>query len=95
MPYSILKGLKKQTLSGFECGMKQSRAGRKLWVAGAWLYSIGVPEKSIIEHEKALKSDKFLVIAHGTADEMAKANRILEMTCAAQVAVHRDRANHA
>ena len=55
---------------------------------GAGLYSIGIPKNSIVQYEAALKSDKFLVIAHGTADEVAKAKSILETTGAAQVAAH-------
>jgi hypothetical protein len=55
---------------------------------GAGLYSIGIPENSIVQYEAALKSDKFLVIAHGTADEVAKAKGIIETTGAAQTAVH-------
>ena len=39
---------------------------------GAGLHSIGVPKNSIMEYETALACDKFLVIAHGTADEMAR-----------------------
>ncbi len=55
---------------------------------GAGLYSIGIPKDSIMQYETALKSDKFLVIAHGTADEAARAKSILETTGAAQVAAH-------
>ena len=55
---------------------------------GAGLYSIGIPKDSIMQYETALKSAKFLVIAHGTADEMAKAKSILETTGAAQVSAH-------
>src|SRR5665811_105293 len=55
---------------------------------GAGLYSIGIPKDSIMQYETALKSDKFLVIAHGTAAEVAKAKSILETTGAAQVAAH-------
>src|ERR1043166_3310916 len=55
---------------------------------GAGLYSIGIPKDSIMKYETALKSDKFLVIAHGTGDEVAKAKSILETTGAAQVAAH-------
>jgi hypothetical protein len=40
------------------------------------------------EYETALKAAKFLVIAHGTADEVAKTKSILATTCAAQVAAH-------
>ena len=50
---------------------------------GAGLHNLGIPENSIMEYEAALKSDKFLVVAHGTADEMAKAKGILETTRAA------------
>jgi hypothetical protein len=52
---------------------------------GAGLYSIGIPKDSIMLYEAALKSDKFLVIAHGTADEVAKAKSILETTSSAKV----------
>ena len=56
---------------------------------GAGLYSIGIPKDSIVQYEAALKSDKFLVIAHGTANEVAKAKSIIETTGAAQTAFHR------
>jgi hypothetical protein len=55
---------------------------------GAGLYSIGIPKDSIMKYETALKSDKFLIIAHGTAAEVATAKSILETTGAAQVAAH-------
>ncbi len=55
---------------------------------GAGLHSIGMSKNSIIEYETALKSDKFLFIAHGTADELAKAKSIFETTRAAQVTAH-------
>jgi uncharacterized membrane protein len=55
---------------------------------GAGLYSIGIPTDSIVEYETALKADKFLVMAHGTADEVATAQRILETTGAASIAAH-------
>ncbi|MCX5825062.1 MAG: permease [Deltaproteobacteria bacterium] len=55
---------------------------------GAGLYSIGMPKDSVVKYETALKSDKFLVIAHGTADEVAKAKSILETTGASEIAAH-------
>ena len=54
----------------------------------AALFSIGIPKDSSVKYETALKSDKFLVIAHGTADEAAKAKSILETAGAAQIDVH-------
>ena len=55
---------------------------------GAGLYSAGIPKDSVVKYETAIKSDKFLVIAHGTLDEVAKAKSILETTGAAQIAAH-------
>jgi hypothetical protein len=50
----------------------------RLSALGAGLHSIGIPKYRIIEYEKALKSDKFIVIAHGTPNDIAKAKSILE-----------------
>jgi hypothetical protein len=57
---------------------------------GAGLYSIGIPEDSILRYEVALKADKFLLIAHGTADEVAKAKETIERTSPVEVNVHTD-----
>ena len=54
----------------------------------AALYSIGIPKDSLVKYETAIKSAKFLVIAHGTADEVAKAKSVLETAGAAQIDVH-------
>ena len=54
---------------------------------GAGLHNIGVTNASIMEYEMALKSDKFLVIVHGTADETAKVKSILETTGSIQATV--------
>jgi uncharacterized membrane protein len=55
---------------------------------GAGLYSIGIPKDSVVKYETALKSDKFLLLAHGTADEVAKARDILRTTNPLEVAIH-------
>jgi uncharacterized membrane protein len=55
---------------------------------GAGLYSIGIPKDSVVEYESALKSDKFLLLAHGTTDEVARARDIMQTTHPLQVAVH-------
>jgi len=54
----------------------------------AGLYSIGIPKDSVVKYELALKSDKFLLLAHGTADEVAKAKDIMKTTHAVEVALH-------
>ena len=48
-----------------------------LTALGAALYSIGIPKDSVVEYEAALKADNFLVMAHGTAEEAARAKSIL------------------
>jgi hypothetical protein len=44
---------------------------------GAGLFSIGIPRDSIVTYETAIKAGHFLVVAHGTAAEAAKARSIL------------------
>jgi Heat induced stress protein YflT domain len=56
---------------------------------GAGLYSLGIPKDSIVKYEKALKSDKFLVMAHGSAGEVANAKSILETTTQEDIVVHK------
>jgi uncharacterized membrane protein len=59
-----------------------------LSAVGAALYSIGIPKDSIIKYETSLKSNKFIVVAHGSIEEVNKARGILEATSAAETAVH-------
>ena len=47
---------------------------------GAGLYSIGIPKDSILRYETALMTDKFVLVAHGSADETAHAKEILART---------------
>jgi uncharacterized membrane protein len=55
---------------------------------GAGLYSVGIPKDSIVQYETAIKSDKFLLLAHGTTDEVEKAKRIMRTARPVEVAVH-------
>ena len=59
-----------------------------LGALGAGLFSIGIPKDSIVKYETALRSDQFLLIAHGTAAEVAKAKDIIETTHPAQYTIH-------
>ena len=59
-----------------------------LGALGAGLYSIGIPKDSIVKYETALKTDQFLLIANGTAAEVAKAKDIIETTHPAQLSLH-------
>ena len=55
---------------------------------GAGLYSLGIPKDSVVKYETTIKAGKFVLIAHGTADEVEKARGILETSGAEQVNVH-------
>lgn len=59
-----------------------------LTALGAGLYSIGIPRDSVVNYETALKTDKFLLMAHGTAEEVAKAMDIMHTTHPVEVTVH-------
>jgi uncharacterized membrane protein len=47
---------------------------------GAGLYSLGIPKDSILRYETALKTDKFVLIAHGSKDDTTRAKEILNRT---------------
>jgi len=47
---------------------------------GAGMYSQGIPKNSILQYETAVKTDKFVVIAHGSAEEAARAREIISRT---------------
>jgi uncharacterized membrane protein len=55
---------------------------------GAGLVSIGIPKDSVLEYDVALKSDKFLLIVHGTPDEVDKAKDIISGTRHISCKVH-------
>ena len=47
---------------------------------GAGLYGLGIPKDSILRYETALKVDKFVLIAHGSDDDIIHAREILSRT---------------
>jgi uncharacterized membrane protein len=56
---------------------------------GAALYSIGIPKDSVLRYETSLKANKFLLVVHGTADEVERAGSILQGTGAIETTVHK------
>jgi hypothetical protein len=44
---------------------------------GAGLFSLGIPKDSILQYETAVKSGKYVVIAHGSPAETAQAQKII------------------
>jgi hypothetical protein len=59
-----------------------------LSAVGAGLFSMGIPKDSVVKYETALKTDKFLVLVHGSATAVEKAREILESTQPENVTSH-------
>jgi hypothetical protein len=55
---------------------------------GAGLYSIGIPKDSVVKYETALKADNFVLVVHGTDNEVARARDILQTTTASELNLH-------
>jgi hypothetical protein len=55
---------------------------------GAGLYSIGIPKKSILQYETSLKAGKFMLVAHGTPDEVTRAKAVLSSSGASETQLH-------
>ena len=51
-----------------------------LSAVGAGLYSLGIPKDSIVRYETALKTGKFVLIAHGPMADTTHAKEILNRT---------------
>ena len=51
-----------------------------LTALGAGLYSIGIPKDSILRYETELKADHFVVVAHGSVEDVNAAKRTLART---------------
>ena len=55
---------------------------------GAGLYSTGIPQKSILQYESSLQAGKFMLLFHGTADEVTRARNTLSDTGAMDAQLH-------
>lgn len=67
-------------ISAIVGGLEGAVAMGGLTALGAGLYSLGIPKDSIISYESSIKSDKFLLVVHGSGDDTAKARDILKST---------------
>jgi hypothetical protein len=59
-----------------------------LSAVGAGLYGMGIPKDSVVQYELALKTDKYLLMVHGTAAEVEKAKGIIDATQPVHVTMH-------
>jgi hypothetical protein len=56
-----------------------------LSILGAALANIGVPKDAIIKYERSLSAARYLLIAHGTYEEIERARDIIESSGAVEV----------
>ena len=69
-------------------GLENAAIVGGLSALGAAIYSIGVPKDSVIQYETAVTNDSFLVMAHGPAEEIARAKTILSTVKPSRLEVH-------
>jgi hypothetical protein len=74
--------------AAFVAALESAVAVGGLSALGAALCSIGIPKDSVLRYETAIKANKFLLVAHGTAAEVAKAKDILKTTKPANMDEH-------
>jgi hypothetical protein len=55
---------------------------------GAGLVSIGIPKDTVLKYDLALKTDKFLLLVHGSPDQVEHAKAIIEGTHHSSYTVH-------
>ena len=55
---------------------------------GAGLVSLGIPKDSILKYDVALKTDKYVLVVHGTPEEVEKAKDIIASTEQSHYAVY-------
>ena len=55
---------------------------------GAGLISIGIPKDSVVKYDVALKTDKFLLLVHGTPEAVERAKQVIEGTTHSSYMVH-------
>jgi hypothetical protein len=49
---------------------------------------VGIPKDSIVNYETQIKAENFLLIAHGTMEEVQKAKELLAKTPAQELNIH-------
>jgi uncharacterized membrane protein len=67
-------------VGGLEGAMGGAVVAGGLSALGAGLYSMGIPKDSILEYETAVKSGKYVLIAHGSDVETVHAREIISRT---------------
>lgn len=68
--------------------LEGAAVGAGISALGAALASIGIPKDSVLNYETALRAGKFLVLVHGTPEEMELAKQTVDATDSTAVDQH-------
>ena len=71
-------------LGGVEGALAGSAMGGILSGLAAW----GISKKQILKYEESVKAGSYLLVAHGSAEQVAQAQNLLQGTGATEVNVH-------
>jgi hypothetical protein len=69
-------------------GIEGAVAGATTYGILGWLMGLGIAKDKVLKYEKAVKSGKFLLIAHGSAADVRKARDILSASAAEHLEIH-------
>jgi hypothetical protein len=87
--FVFIPGVGHVALGGYVLYLVMTGAiGSGAGVIGAALTTMGVPDDAVIRYETAIKADKQLLIAHGTAHDVQHAAGLLADTGAESVETH-------
>jgi len=75
-------------LSSIVAALQNAAVLGGLSVLGAGLYGIGIPKDGVLRYETAIQADKYLLVAHGSETEIARAKEILNTTKPAELDEH-------
>ena len=64
-------------VSAIVAGLEGAMVVGGMSALGAGLYSIGIPRDSVLKYETAIKNERFIIVVHGSAAELAKAKDVL------------------
>jgi uncharacterized membrane protein len=87
-PVIVAGSLASALLGGVEGAVAGAALGGILSGLAAW----GVSKQHILKYEEVVKGGKYLVIAHGSADDVKKAQQILSATGALELNTHAETA---
>jgi hypothetical protein len=70
--------------------LKVPVATRELSALGIALNGLGIPNNTIFEYEVGIRANKFILIASGTSEEIAKAQRIVDKSSTTEIVVQNE-----